>query len=1092
MSPSVHVRLLGEFSVTTDEVAVSGLNSARLQSLLAYLLLHRTSTQSRQQLAFLFWPDTTDRQAQTNLRQLLHTLRRRLPVVADALLLDDRTISWRADSSPCLDVADFESALARAKQVHGNEQLAALELAAAAYRGALLPDCYDDWIVLDRERLAQQHLAALEQGVLFHEERRDYVEAIAWARRLLAADPLHEAAYRRLMRLHALNGDRIAAMRVYYTCVSVLEQELAVTPGAATRELYERLVNVSGPPSGPTVAAAGRMRDSRVELVGRQREWQTLQTAWRTSNRGAVQCIVLSGEAGIGKTRLAEEMLHWAGQQGITTAVARAYAAGHDLAYAALVECLRSEPVAPLVRRLDPVWRTELARLLPELNAEDPRLPRPEPLSERWQRQRLFEALARVFVADNRPLVLALDDMQWYAGETLEWLAFLVRFQPRARLLIIGSLRDDEIDADHPLARLLLDLRSTNLLTELALAALTAEETADLAAQLAEHRLDEAAARALHRFTEGNPLFVVETVRAELGAAGSPQPNESPAPGAPRPALPPKVQSVIQARLAQLSPDARDLAALAATVGRSFSYEVLAQAWGQSEDTAVRGLDELWQRHIVRESGANAYDFSHDRIRDVAYAGISPARRRALHHRVANVLDQMGGAGDDAASAQIASHFEQAGDIQQALSHYQRAADAALGLLVYEDAISTLEHALSLLGRLPAGSTAAEFELELQMRLCTAWASITSYLGVEAEAAYTRALHLCRLAENKPHLFTALWGLHEVALYRVEYRESLALAQQCMEIAAELGDPGLLLEAHHALWGPYFFLGEYDKAFAHTRAGLAIYDLAQHERLSVHYGVHDAGSCALCEGALALWNMGFPEQARSQQASADALAQRLTLPANIAEAYGYAGLVYQLLREPRRTQEVAQKALQLSNEIGSPSARILSAVLLGWSLAMQGQVAEGLALARQGMDGVDATGLRLHYSQLAVMLAEVLMAAGRHEEAVDALDEGIRRFDLYHDLLCAADLWTLRGDALCALNADYDEIEACYQRALTVARQESAQVSALRAATRLVEFQREQGVAASRHRLQEIYDWFSEGHDTPDLRAAADVLARFC
>jgi DNA-binding SARP family transcriptional activator len=1089
VSPAVQIRLLGEFSVAVDGAVVGGLHSARLQSLLAYLLLNRTTPQSRQQLAFLFWPETSDSQAQTNLRQLLHTLRRRLPAVADALLVDERTIRWRADVSLQLDVAEFEAALARARQTTGSERLKAFEEAAAVYRGPLAPDCYDDWIQADRERLAQQRLGALEQCVLLHEERRAYAQAIDWARQLLAADPLHEATYRRLMRLHALNHDRIAAMRIYHTCVAVLEQELAVEPSAATRELYERLVNTAGNALEPLARTSGRQRDTSVALVGRQREWQALQAAWRTANRGAVHCVVLSGEAGLGKTRLAEEMIHWASQQGIPTAVARGFAAGRDLAYATLVECLRSEPVAPLRRRLDPAWRSELARLLPELLAEDPRLPRPEPLNERWQRQRLFEALAHVFVARNRPFVLALDDMQWYANETLEWISFLVRFEPRARLLVIGCLRSDEIDAGHPVTQLLLDLRGAGLLTELALAPLSAEETHALADQLADRALDAAAVQALYRFTEGNPLFVVETVRADLDAARLAQPVESPAPGAPSPALPPRVQSVIQSRLAQLSAAAHELAALAATIGRSFTFDVLARACAQGEDVVVRSLDELWQRRLVREQGANAYDFSHDRIRDVAYAEISPARRRSLHRRVAQALEHVYGVDSDATSAQIAGHFEQAGDIQQAVVYYQRATEVALGFFAYPDAIAMLNHAVSLARMLPAGPAATELELELQMRLCTAWSASTSFLGSEADAAYTRALDLCRQAEHKPHLFTTLWGLHEVALYRAEYEQSLALAHQCLEIAAELGDPGLLLEAHHAAWGPCCFLGDYAKAFEHMQAGLAVYDRALHEPLSVHYGVHDAGTCALYESALVLWNMGYLDQARDQQARAVALARELTLPANIADAYSYAGFFCHLLHDPASTGLFAGPALQISTDKGYPYTRMLSAVLLGWSLAMQGQVAEGLALARQGMDAAKDIGLRLHYSQLAVMFAEILMAAGRHEEAIEVLDEGIRRFETYHDLLCAPDLWTLKGDALLALNAPCDEIMDCYRAALALARRLRAQVSALRAATRLAHFQHGHGQwGEGRRELQEIYDWFDEGHDTPDLQVAAAML----
>jgi tetratricopeptide (TPR) repeat protein len=247
--------------------------------------------------------------------------------------------------------------------------------------------------------------------------------------------------------------------------------------------------------------------------------------------------------------------------------------------------------------------------------------------------------------------------------------------------------------------------------------------------------------------------------------------------------------------------------------------------------------------------------------------------------------------------------------------------------------------------------------------------------------------------------------------------------------------------------------------------------------------VHDAGACALYEGALALWNMGFLDQARERLARSVVAAKELTFPANIADAYSYAGFFYHLLRDPARTGFFAEPALQISTDKGYPYTRILSAVLLGWSLAMQGQVAEGLALARQGMDAAEETSLRLHYSQLAAMLAEILMAAGRQEEAIQVLDEGIRRFEAYHDLLCAPELWSLKGDALHALNAPCDEIKACYRAALFLACGLGTQVSALRAATHLAQFQHGLGPwEEGRRELQEIYDWFDEGHDTPDFK----------
>ncbi len=1079
MSADLELKLLGDFAVTAAGAPVPGLNAPRLQELITYLVVHHGVPQPRARIAFLFWPDTSDSQAQTNLRQLLHAVRQRLPAAEAHIDFGDRTIHWRAESPAVVDLLRFKAEVARAAQVTPAERLTSLRAAVDAYGGELLPGSYSEWLLTERERLAQQYAALLEQLVDLCEERRAYAEAIACAQRLLTHDPLHERTYRVMMRLHAFTGDRAAALRVYHTCASMLMRELGVEPSPATRELYERLVSAAG------AVVAPAPREASINLVGRQPEWQALQGAWRAAARGGVRCVVLCGEAGIGKTRLGEEMVSWARQQGVLAVTLHAYAASRDLAYTALVDALRSPALAPLVRRLDPVWRTELARLLPELLVEFSQLAPPEPLLERWQRQRLFEAIARVFVGDDRPVVVLVDDLQWHAGETLEWLAFLIRFRPQARVLVIAALRSDEVDTDHPAAAWLLDLRSAGLVTELTLAPLSPGETHDLVRQVARQAFDEETAQSLYRFTEGNPLFVIETLRsapdlAAVGMAGT----AGPAPHA----LSPRMEAVIQSRLSHLSPPARELAALAATIGRSFSYAVLAQACEQGEELLVRSLDELWQRRIVREQESNGYDFTHDRLRDVAYAAISPAQRKLLHRRVAGALVQVS-ADTDAVSAQIAGHLHAGGDLRGAIGYYQRAVDVALRLFAYQEAIALIDRALTLVQALPASAVTLESELELQMKLCTAWSAITSYLGKEAERAYTRALDLCRQLPQTPHLFTVLWGLHEIALYRSDYDASVELAEQCLAIAEETGDVGLRLEAHHAAWGPYYFIGEFEKAMAHMRAGLALYDRQAHEALSVEYGVHDACACALYESALASWSMGLLDQAQAWLARAVAHAQTLTMPANIADAQAYAGLLYHLLRDPQHTQAAAERALAISMEKGYPYTRFLGAVALGWSLAMQGNTAEGVALAQQGMAASIEFGQRLHHSQLAAMLAEAYILAGHPVEALDVVEEAIAAFRDYRDHLCAPDLWLLKGEALDRLGAPGDEIEACYGAGLALARQLGARVSELRAATRLARFQQRHGHAtAGRKIIQPVVAWFSEGRDSVDLHTAYSLL----
>jgi len=299
--PMLHIQLLGEFLLVSSGKAVTNIDKPRLQSLLAYLVLHRDASQSRSHLAYLLWPESTDAVAHSNLRTLVHRLRQALPN-ADSFLHSDRhSLQWHPstqDAPWTLDVLDFECALTEAKQA---AERRALERAVALYRGDLLPSCYDEWILPERDRLRQEFLGVLERLIVVLEKERDYQEAIRAAQRLLRHDPLHETTYRHLMRLYAISGNRAAALRTYHTCATVLERELAAEPGPATREAYEQITQAKEPdrahPAPRPALVAG------APLVGRTQEWRLLQEAWEGAAAGQPHLLVLSGEAGIGKTR---------------------------------------------------------------------------------------------------------------------------------------------------------------------------------------------------------------------------------------------------------------------------------------------------------------------------------------------------------------------------------------------------------------------------------------------------------------------------------------------------------------------------------------------------------------------------------------------------------------------------------------------------------------------------------------------------------------------------------------------------------------------------------------------------------------------
>jgi len=713
--PNLRLHLLGEFLLLSDETPLTGIDVPRLQSLLAYLVLHHTAPQSRSHLAYLLWPDSTESQAHTNLRNVIHKLRQALPGADTFLQAQRQGLQWQPNGRWTVDVLDFEQALARSEEEEQAKNMIAarhaLSEAVDLYRGDLLPSCYDEWILPERDRLRQQFLKALERLIDLLEQERNYEAAISAAQRLLRHDPLHEVAYRHLMRLYAVSGDRVAALRTYHTCTTVLERELGVAPSHATREVYERLVQADSTSLEKQVSTTTLL--ATVPLVGRQREWAQLQSAWHKAVNGQPHLVLLSGEAGIGKTRLAEELQTWVGRQGMLTAEAHCYAVEGRLAYAPIATWLRTDTLRVGLQKLSEVWLTEVARLLPELLVEHPALPRPGPLTESWQHKHLFEALARAVLSDNHPLLL-LDDVQWCDRETIEWLYYLLRFDEHTRLLLVGTVRTEELTAEHPLESLLIRLRRDGLVTEIALGALDASETAYLAAHLAGRTLDSAMTSSLFRETEGNPLFVVETVRAgalEKNGAGQAQADSPIAQYGSM--LPPTVQAVITARLTQLSPAAREVGAVAAVIGRAFTFDVLAKACASDEDTLVRGLDELWQRRVVREQGEDAYDFSHDKLREGAYTALSRARRRLLHRRVAEALESVHASNLDAVSGQVAVHYEYAGLPQQAISYYHRAGSEALRVYANTEAIALFRRALLLLETTSPASSQPELSAHL-------------------------------------------------------------------------------------------------------------------------------------------------------------------------------------------------------------------------------------------------------------------------------------------------------------------------------------------------------------------------------------------
>ena len=673
---TIKVQLLGNFRIILNQQDISASFSDRVKLLFAYLLLNPESSISRKQLAFTFWPDTTESQARTNLRNLLHHLRHSLQKADEFFEFNTQNIRRRINASISLDVQDFKKSVSAAEICQSDqERISYLQQAANHYRGGLLPDLYEDWLLKQREELHQLFINALFELGFLLEDDRQYPEAIQVMNRLIRSDPLNELAYQRSMRFHALNNDRTGALKVYHACSTMLRQELAVEPSQDTQAYYEQILQFR---NSKAITAKKEQSLDTKKMMGRQREWGHLQGAWQAIIQGKPGVVLILGEAGMGKTRLANEMAQWTRRQGVHTAFAQCYPSEDELPFAPVVSWLRTPEFKKEIVDLEPLWQEELARLLPEYKKSQIE-PSQSEIDQKWQRRRLFEAIAKGIIGHRKPRLLILDDAQWCDQDTLDFVHYLLHYDKTVPALVVLTARTEELTSTNPVNQLGVLLQSKGHLLKLELEPLKKEEIQELAADLTNNDLQEEFIDRIYTESEGNPLFVVEMLRSGKNAIPD--------------SLPISIRSLLEYRLSKLSPSASELAGIASAIGREFSYRLLEAACRLDADALVRSLDELWLRRIVENQQGDDYNFTHGKLRNTAYEALTEARRRLNHRRIAEALIS----NSREESGQTAKHFELAGQHDRAVEQYIEAAEASRRVFSNQVAKAYLERALSLI-----------------------------------------------------------------------------------------------------------------------------------------------------------------------------------------------------------------------------------------------------------------------------------------------------------------------------------------------------------------------------------------------------------
>ena len=868
-------------------------------------------------------------------------------------------------------------------------------------------------------------------------------------------------------------------------------------------------------------------RAGLTPLTGREQEAGLLLERWEQVQERHGQVILLSGEAGIGKSRLIQALTERAAQTSAATLIEyRCSPYYQSSALYPLMDFLQrilnfklDEPphqkLDKLARALDRQGFSREA-VLP-LFAAMLSLPQPTdcpPLvgTPHQQKQKIQETLVTWLLqeADRQPLHCVVEDLHWADPSSLEFLGLLIEHVPRARILLLLTYRPE---FKPPWA-----LRSH--MTQMMLSRLPRKHIEVMITNVSKGKsLPTEVVEQIASKTDGVPLFVEELTKMVLESDFLQEESERYALVGPLPnlAIPTTLQDSLMARLDRLAP-VREIAQLGATLGREFSYELIKVVCPVPEADLQQALAVLVEAEILYQRGIlpNAdYTFKHALIQDAAYQSLLKSRRQHYHEQIARTLAAYVSVSGDIHPELLAHHYTQAGLKEESLSYWYQAGERAVRQSANEEAIGHLQTGLALLDTLPLSPQRQRHELAFQTALGRSLMAARGSAASEVEQAYSRAQGLCEQLGDRDQLFTILRGMWAHRLVRGALQRARELGEQLLVLTAGTTDALVHAEARFALGGTCFWLGELEASRAHIGQGLP-HTRQLDDAAAYMFGQHPEVGCLSYE-ILSLLVLGYPEQARQQwtRSLVDSAKER-GHPLTLVYAHFFEAVFAQLQQEVPGVRTHAQAVMQLAHEQGSPYWSSMGTVLEGWSRAAQGEAAEGITQIQHGLQEFQKTGAALALPYLLGLFADAYAQKSQAEElSAPLIEAGLT--NLAEALTCsertgervyAAELYRLKGELLSqqARAADrasafppdsFGHIENCFQHALSIARRQQAKLFELRAAISLNRFWREcegaqatvqQKRQAARRDLQQVYDWFTEGLDTDLLRQARELL----
>ncbi len=875
----------------------------------------------------------------------------------------------------------------------------------------------------------------------------------------------------------------------------------------------------------PKTTRAERYRARpRGAMVGRERELASLLSGLDDSASGRGRLFLISGEPGVGKTRLADEVAAVADAKGMALLIGHCTEHDEAVAYLPFVEILENfvDRVANPDRLRSALGDQgpELARLLPKLKNILPELSPPLELPPAQARRHLFNCFCdfAARVTRERPMLMILDDLHWADDSTLSLLDHLTQRLSGLPLLVVGTYRDAQLNVTRGLAKTLEDLLRGRSATWVRLKRLSRDEVAAMLKSLSAKSPPASVVSEIYAETEGNPFFVEELFRhleeenrlydsaglfrsdlklAELEA-------------------PPSLRLVVARRLGRLSDPTQKMLATAATIGRFFSFELLQTSRAADADSLLECVEEAERAGLifpVAESPGTRLEFSHELIRQAVIGGLSAPRRQRLHLEVADAIERICSAtmestyaeSLDEHVAELAHHYARSGNATKAVTYSLRAVEQCVRRGSNAEAMVHFETGLELLQKLPDDDRRAELELDLRIAAAPALGDSKGLASPEYEQSLTRAMVLSRTPGiNWEKTWLVLFGSFFVRQLRPDVREAEVIVAELVARAEEHASVEHLAEAINWLAYTKMVSGEFERADQAFERGWALLEsiaepatgltpqrarqMSKGWRIVQRFGTRQNNRAI---SGWNLWFLGYPDRALERVRIATAIAQESGAPKDmLADVHGFAAYIFELRREPEQMRARAEARLALANESGFLTGRAISEIYLGWADAMAGDLDGGLARMRRHMLELQAAGSEYINDRCLAFIATALVRMGRFDEGFCTIDEAFPFIERSGQRYYEAEMHRLKGELLLAQDSsNAAQAEKSFRTAIEVARKQHAKSWELRATTSLARLLAKQGHRnEARAMLADIYHFFTEGFDTADLKDAKALL----